>query len=297
MKLNRDNYEMHMFDLLEGNLSVQEELQLMKQIEADEFFFKEWKLFTSSIVIADKDVVFTNKDALLKEEKKPIVIPMYTRWVAVAASVCIFAAAWILWPKSTTPSVVNHTVPTEVEESLDTTTSRQNTAMENEISLPKEEKVVMQSPKKDTRLPHSKSQYVAPQKEHMALEKECFPKDVIDIEDPVEEIPLDIVDEKEDVPVVIAQEGPKETENLEIVEPNEEVYVADNDNVKEKLLAFVTNDPIGRIKNTAGDILAKVKDPKVKLARNNGGTPGLSLQVETSGYVAIASLHPFKNRN
>ena len=39
MKLNRENYELLMFDLLEGNLSESDELILMKQIEEDDFFF------------------------------------------------------------------------------------------------------------------------------------------------------------------------------------------------------------------------------------------------------------------
>ena len=39
MILDKDNYELIMFDLLEGNLSEAEELLVMDQIEGDEFFF------------------------------------------------------------------------------------------------------------------------------------------------------------------------------------------------------------------------------------------------------------------
>jgi hypothetical protein len=38
MILDKDNYELIMFDLLEGNLSEAEELLVMDQIEGDEFF-------------------------------------------------------------------------------------------------------------------------------------------------------------------------------------------------------------------------------------------------------------------
>ena len=49
MILDKDNYELIMFDLLEGNLSEAEELLVMDQIEGDEFFFREWKLFKATV--------------------------------------------------------------------------------------------------------------------------------------------------------------------------------------------------------------------------------------------------------
>ena len=57
MKLNKDNYELMMFDLLEGNLSEADELLVMEQIEGDEFLFREWKLFKATVLIAEKEVV------------------------------------------------------------------------------------------------------------------------------------------------------------------------------------------------------------------------------------------------
>ncbi|MFB1003156.1 MAG: hypothetical protein QMC70_03340, partial [Bacteroidia bacterium] len=77
MKLNKENYALIMFDLLEGNLSEADELRVMDQIEGDEFLFREWKLFKSTVLIAEKDVVFTGKSALLKEEKAVVTLPMY----------------------------------------------------------------------------------------------------------------------------------------------------------------------------------------------------------------------------
>ena len=88
MKLNRDNYEMVMFDLLEGNLSESDELLLMDQIEGDEFLFREWKLFKSTILVADKEVLFTKKSSLFREDRIAVVA-MYTKWYAVAASIVI----------------------------------------------------------------------------------------------------------------------------------------------------------------------------------------------------------------
>ena len=66
MKMNYDNYEWLMFELLEGNLSEQDELNVIKQIEEDEFFFKEWKHFKQTKIHKDDAIIFPNKLSLLK---------------------------------------------------------------------------------------------------------------------------------------------------------------------------------------------------------------------------------------
>ena len=53
MRLNDENYEWIMVELLEGNLSKKDELLVMEQIEEDEFFFKQWKLFKHTEIQAD----------------------------------------------------------------------------------------------------------------------------------------------------------------------------------------------------------------------------------------------------
>ena len=69
MILDKDNYELIMFDLLEGNLSEAEELLVMDQIEGDEFFFREWKLFKATVLVPTSSMVFPGKASLYKEEK------------------------------------------------------------------------------------------------------------------------------------------------------------------------------------------------------------------------------------
>ena len=77
MKLTKENYELMMFDLLEGNLSEQEEQLLLQEIESDPFFNQEWKLFSETI-LEPETMVFAGKDGLLKEEKA-VIIPLKSR--------------------------------------------------------------------------------------------------------------------------------------------------------------------------------------------------------------------------
>ena len=113
MILDKDNYELIMFDLLEGNLSEAEELLVMDQIEGDEFFFREWKLFKATVLVPTSSMVFPGKASLYKEEKKVVV--MSKRWAAIAASVCILAAVLISWPREEDKMVQVITTVTELK--------------------------------------------------------------------------------------------------------------------------------------------------------------------------------------
>ena len=87
MKLTKDNYELKMFDLLEGNLSAEEEHALMQEIESDPFFSQEWKLF-SETVLEPELVTFKAKDTLLKDEKA-VIVPLRTRWQIFAYAAAV----------------------------------------------------------------------------------------------------------------------------------------------------------------------------------------------------------------
>ena len=66
MKLNAKNYEWILFDLLEGNLSHQDELLVMEQIEESEFLFKEWKLLKQTkISTDDQGIVITDESSVI----------------------------------------------------------------------------------------------------------------------------------------------------------------------------------------------------------------------------------------
>jgi hypothetical protein len=128
MKLNKDNYELILFDLLEGNLPEEESIQLMQQIEEDEFFFNEWKLLKHTVLQPEETVVYAKKQDLLKPEQ-PRIIPFYTIG-AIAASVVILLAVFFYFNKDETTTaelpiaveeVVPQTPPT-VENTEDTKT-------------------------------------------------------------------------------------------------------------------------------------------------------------------------------
>ncbi|MFB1013046.1 MAG: hypothetical protein QMC68_04800, partial [Bacteroidia bacterium] len=138
MKLNKDNYELVMFDLLEGNLSEADELRVMDQIEGDEFLFREWKLFKSTVLIADKEVTYSGKSKLLKEEKA-VIMPMYTRWAAVAASVCILAAAVLFWPDTEKVSpLVDATESAVVEPAAELPVGTEEVLVSDKLDAPDE---------------------------------------------------------------------------------------------------------------------------------------------------------------
>jgi len=302
MKLNKENYELVMFDLLEGNLSEADELRVMEQIEEDEFLFKEWKLFKSTVLIADKDVVYSNKNTLLKEEKAAV-IPIRRTWMAIAASICIFATAYIFWPNQIKdqPIAIDKSVTEQVED-LPTTNNTIETIVaidETEVDAPKtpqlktnynpapvfvstEEKRAEVAPLKkllvqEERAPKienlQEESFNKPTNENVALEE--IKKEETLIEEP----------QLEDIPEEVIAKTETPTSRFEFSK-------------KEIAKAIVTKDSRQRIKEKANQIIALVSNPKIRFKPSfKSSRPSLEIELETSGYTAIASLQPFKNRN
>ena len=107
MRLTKENYELLMFDLLEGNLPEADELTLIKQIEGDEFFFKEWNAFKATILPVEEDVLFEKKELLYKEEEeKTTIIPMRIFYRAAVAAAVIFALGIAFFQIQKEPTVV-----------------------------------------------------------------------------------------------------------------------------------------------------------------------------------------------
>lgn len=301
MKLNKDNYELVMFDLLEGNLSEADELRVMDQIEGDEFLFREWKLFKSTVLIADKEVTYSGKSKLLKEEKA-VVMPMYTRWAAVAASVCILAAAVLFWPDRDVASPI--VVATE------------SAVAEPAAELPVGLEEVLVSDKLDAAGEADKSNTNTPA-EHIKQSTSVYetPREILaDVPKTEIEQPENPIDNKlpsiEDIPVnnvVVAHDTKQDEERIlpELVPKSMEI-VADISmparpialTAKEKAIDFVTKNPPRRIKEKAIAILALISNPKIKFNPSfKNKRPSLEIELETNGYAAVASLQPFKNRN
>ena len=301
MKLNKDNYELVMFDLLEGNLSEADELRVMDQIEGDEFLFREWKLFKSTVLIADKEVTYSGKSKLLKEEKA-VIMPMYTRWAAVAASVCILAAAVLFWPDTERVSPL-----------VDATESA---VAEPAAELPVGTEEVLVSDKLDAADETEKSNTNTPTKN---IERNTSvyntPRDIVADVPPTEieqqEKPIEFKAPRiEDVPVnnAVVARGTKQDEEpiLPELEPESVEIVADISKptspialtAKEKAIGFVTKNPPRRIKEKAIGILALMSNPKIKFNPSfKNKRPSLEIELETNGYAAVASLQPFRNRN
>lgn len=319
MKLNRENYELLMFDLLEGNLSESDELILMKQIEEDDFFFKEWKLFKATILV-DDEVVYTNKKSLLKKEEKAIIIPMPRVWMSVAASVCLVAAVYVFWPSAKVVEPVAVDVPTklpsDVNELQDNSEKEQSTLpidqiYENEMiaeletAPSKKIKAVTELPqgidleKNDSSVPKTllagqkKDNQILIDEARKNIDNKMLDLHQADLQKQQSIVKEEILPTNEDT---IVNPIDKSIEPKEIIADN--TTPNEKDDKKTSIGEFVTKNPPSRIKEKAKEIIALVSNPKVRLKPNfKSKRPSLGIKVETEGYYAVASLQPFKNRN
>jgi hypothetical protein len=311
MELNKDNCELVMFDLLEGNFSEEEELRVMDQIEGDEFLFREWKLFKSTVLIADKDIIFEGKANLLKEEKIAI-ISLYSRWMAVAASVTILAAVFIYWPTSTPPQVVTAT-KISIQDTEEVLVGAENTTDETEETLEAdkddferlakvatpEERIVKASFESD-----KSEQYNTVNKKTLAQEDVQMSKEEAKaiLEDKiVEEVKTELIAK---VPSTTKEQLrdeinlPAEPRNNVTTNTDDAIAVVVPKTGREKIFAFVTNRPLERIATMTASVLIKVRNPTLQVQPDfKDRRPSLKIKFESEGYQATASIQPFKNRN
>ena len=295
MKLNKDNYELVMFDLLEGNLSEADELRVMDQIEGDEFLFREWKLFKSTVLIADKEVTYSGKSKLLKEEKA-VIMPMYTRWAAVAASVCILAAAVLFWPDR---DIVDATESAVAEPAAELPVGTEEVLVSDKLDAP-DETEKSNTPTKN--IERNTSVYNTPRD----IVADVPPTEIEQQEKPIEfkaprieDVPVNNVvvarDIKQDEELILPELVPESVEIVaDISKPTSPIALT----AKEKAIGFVTKNPPRRIKEKAIEIIALMSNPKIKFNPSfKNKRPSLEIELETNGYAAVASLQPFRNRN
>jgi len=311
MELNKDNCELVMFDLLEGNFSEEEELRVMDQIEGDEFLFREWKLFKSTVLIVDKDIIFEGKANLLKEEKIAI-ISLYSRWMAVAASVTILAAVFIYWPTSTPPQVVTAT-KISIQDTEEVLVGVENTTDETEETLEAdkddferlakvatpEESIVKASFESD-----KSEQYNTVNKKTLAQDEVQMSKEEAKaiLEDKiVEEVKTELIAK---VPSTTKEQLrdeinlPAEPRNNVTTNTDDAIAVVVPKTGREKIFAFVTNRPLERIATMTASVLIKVRNPTLQVHPDfKDRRPSLKIEFESEGYQATASIQPFKNRN
>ena len=301
MKLNKDNYELVMFDLLEGNLSEADELRVMDQIEGDEFLFREWKLFKSTVLIADKEVTYSGKSKLLKEEKA-VIMPMYTRWAAVAASVCILAAAVLFWPdRDVVSPIVDATESAVAEPAAELPVGTEEVLVSDKLDAAEEtEKSYTNTPTKN--IERNTSVYNTPRD----IVADVPPTEIEQQEKPIEfkaprieDVPVNNAvvarDTKQDEEPILPELVPESVEIVaDISKPTSPIALT----AKEKAIGFVTKNPPRRIKEKAIEILALMSNPKIKFNPSfKNKRPSLEIELETNGYAAVASLQPFRNRN
>ncbi len=308
MNLNSDNYELVMFDLLEGNLSEADELKVMEQIESDEFLFKEWKLFKSTVLVCSPKTVYKGKSMLLKDEYA--VLHNFGRWVAAAASVALVVAFIFYWPHREQKKMVH--------DSAEFLEKEKN--MRLNISEVQQETVVMTTKKKDkfepvTRLKSQNNEVgVGAQKLKLnrkkGMDRNEHPQNT-DIQDNIvlsdkviaQYLPERIVsmqtssNESSKIEIVQESSANVEKNRIEILGDDNE-YLVDNESVKEKILTFATNKSLKRMMKITAVILAKARHPKLKMIPDfKGEIPSLNIEIETEGYHVIASLQPSRNKN
>ena len=108
--------------------------------------------------------------------------------------------------------------------------------------------------------------------------------------------------------VVVSNDNPKgekEQEEDELKAENPENVIVksgplliDNKTKSQKVIEFVTKTPPRRIKEKAIGIIALLSHPKLKFKPDfKGKKPVFNIELETTGYQAIASIQPFKNKN
>lgn len=98
MNINQQNYEQFFFDLVEGNLSSQQEQEVLAFAEANPELKRELDLFRSSFLDPADAVVFEGKESLKKgEERKNIILPFWRQLApyAVAASLVLAFFLWV----------------------------------------------------------------------------------------------------------------------------------------------------------------------------------------------------------
>jgi cytoskeletal protein RodZ len=112
MSINKENYEMYFFDLMEGNLSADEE-QMVRAFAAQHPELEaELAAYSKSVLVADETVVFENKESL--KRKKVGLIYLFHPYLSVAAiGILLIGALWILnQPESRSTGVLANTKDT-----------------------------------------------------------------------------------------------------------------------------------------------------------------------------------------
>ncbi|MFA9371751.1 MAG: hypothetical protein ACERIH_08585 [Labilibaculum antarcticum] len=89
----RESFDDFCIARLEGDLSVDDESAFDAFLEKNEFFKKESEVYTKTILLADTNLVFMDKDKLKRSSRK-VVFWWYFSRVGVAASIILLFSLW-----------------------------------------------------------------------------------------------------------------------------------------------------------------------------------------------------------
>lgn len=96
MKEINEEWQMRIFDLLEGNLSEKERQEILKQISANHVLKQEYDLMKQTY-LQPEPLLFDRKSALYKKEGGALTFIFSRRFAAAAAVVLVFGTVAILW--------------------------------------------------------------------------------------------------------------------------------------------------------------------------------------------------------
>lgn len=289
MRLNDENYEWIMVELLEGNLSKKDELLVMEQIEEDEFFFKQWKLFKHTEIQADILVNFPNKENLFKPvvQSPRRVVPFY----GIAASIIFGILVIVFWPSKLSEKELVQLVQPLDYQSIETLATEKNEVIQ-EV-----ENITQETPSKHNHLvdlSESMEEIVFTKPAEQTNERIPVIEDSTERYDKIVNVFGDkflVMDHPDAPDTSVVQQiinRDKLSKNELPLEPK----------IGEKLIAFVTNRPVRRIRDKTTNIVHKMKNPNLKIQPTfEGRNSTLDIHFESEGYVAMANFQPFKNKN
>lgn len=94
MEINRQNYEEHFVEYMEGTLTVAQQLEVEKFISANPDLKQELEAFQETVLVADETIVFEKKHLLYRKEvvapiKPGKIIPLFLKFGTFAAAAAI----------------------------------------------------------------------------------------------------------------------------------------------------------------------------------------------------------------
>lgn len=91
----RENMDWKLFELMENDLSPEEEVEILKAIEEDNALENDWELLQHTRLVAP-EVAYSNKESLRKKETKLIAFTGLS-WMKYAAGIALVIGSYPLW--------------------------------------------------------------------------------------------------------------------------------------------------------------------------------------------------------